>query len=139
MSPETRREIYVEEKPVRRRQEVIRDTGAERRITVAKIVYLIWLLFGILDMLLMFRFGLQLIDANPNNAFVNFIYDLTALFMKPFEGLVESPTSGDMVLDVSILVAVLVYSLVAWIIARLVWVILYRPSRRVVSTLEERD
>jgi uncharacterized protein YggT (Ycf19 family) len=141
MSPkvETRREVYVDELPVHRRQEVIRDLGAEHRVAVAKVAYIIWLLFGILDVLLLFRFALKLMNANPNNAFASFIYDLTALFMKPFEGLVESPTSGDLVLDISVLVAIVVYSLIAWVIVRLVWVLFYRPNRRVVSTYEEHD
>jgi len=143
MSPERETNqgyVYTEERPaVRRRKEVIRDVGAERRVVVSKIVYLIWLLFGVLDVLLLFRFGLPLIKANPNNAFADFIYDQTALFMKPFVGLVQSPTSNGRVIDIPVLVAIIVYSLVAWVLARLVWVLFYRPGRRVVSTLEEED
>ncbi|MBI5960265.1 MAG: YggT family protein [Chloroflexi bacterium] len=141
--PDTRRvqSYLIEEEPDIRTQKrrVTRDIGAERRVVVSKVVALIWLAFGVLDVLLLFRLALKLINANPNNAFADFIYDLTALFVKPFVGIVESPTSDGMILEIPVLAAIIVYSLVAWVLARLVWVIFYRPDSRVISTFEERE
>jgi uncharacterized protein YggT (Ycf19 family) len=133
-------EVHVDETSgVRRRRQVVRDVNMERRIAVAKIELLIWLLFGLLDMLLVFRFALKLIGANPNNDFARFIYDMSAPFMDPFLTLIESPTSGNSVLEIPVLVAILVYSLIAWVLVRLTWVLLYRPGKRVISTYEEED
>ncbi len=121
-------------------KKVIRDLGAERRITVIRLVQLIWLLFGVLDVLLLFRFVLKLLKANPNNMFADFVYDLTGPFLKPFLGLIASPTfGGDINLEVPALIAVVVYSLLAWVLARLLWLIFYRPGGRIVSTIEEHD
>lgn len=140
--PEIRHEhVYVQDaQGVRRRKKVIRDVDAERRMGVARLVQLIWLAFGVLDVLLLFRFVLKLVNANPNNAFADFVYDLTALFLSPFVGLVNSPVSDSgMVLEISTLVAVVVYSLAAYVLARLIWVLFYRPGSRVISSVEESD
>jgi hypothetical protein len=124
---------------MRRRQKVYRNQDAERRLAVGKIASFIWLLFGVLDVLLLFRFGLKLLGANPANSFANFVYDLSDLFLKPFVGLIESPTADGMVLDAPVLVAIVVYSLVAWVLVRLVWLVLYQPGERIISTYEEAD
>ncbi len=124
---------------MRRRQKTIRDQGAERRIMVSKVASFIWLLFGVLDVLLVFRFALKLIGANPENSFANFIYSLSDLFLKPFAGILESPTSDDMILDVPVLIAIIVYSLVAWVLVRLTWLLLYSPGKRIISTYEETE
>jgi uncharacterized protein YggT (Ycf19 family) len=140
--PEIRHEhVYVEDAPgFRRRKKVIRDVDAERRMGVSRAVQLIWLAFGVLDVLLLFRFALKLVSANPNNAFARFVYDLSALFLSPFVGLVNSPVSDSgMVLEISTLVAIVVYSVVAWVLARLFWVLFYRPGGRIISTEEEHD
>jgi YggT family protein len=131
--------VYADNNPleVRRGQKVVHDQDAERRIAVRKVASFIWLLFGLLDVLLLFRFALKLIGANPQNAFANFVYDLSDLFLSPFAGLIESPSSDGMVLDLPVLVAVIVYSLVAWVLVRLVWLVLYRPGERIISTYEE--
>ena len=124
---------------MRRRQKTIRDQGAERRIMVSKVASFIWLLFGVLDVLLVFRFALKLIGANPANSFANFIYSLSDFFLKPFAGILESPTSDGMVLDVPVLIAIIVYSLVAWVLVRLTWLLLYSPGKRIISTYEETE
>jgi hypothetical protein len=64
---------------------------------------------------------------------------MSAPFMDPFLTLIESPTSGNSVLEIPVLVAILVYSLIAWVLVRLTWVLLYRPGKRVISTYEEED
>jgi hypothetical protein len=139
--PVERREVIVTEEPVvtHRRRQVVRDPGHEQRVAAAKLIQFIWLLFGILDTLFAIRFVLKLINANPNNGFANLIYDVTGVFLAPFSGLVENLTSGDAVIEVNTLIAIVVYSLVGWVIARLIWIVLYRPSERVVHTYEERD
>ncbi len=127
------------EPEVRRQQKVIHDQDAQRRVLIGKVTSFIWLAFGVLDVLLLFRFALKLIGANPENTFADFVYQASDLFVKPFVGLVESPTSGDMVLDIPVLVAVIVYTLAAWVLVRLVWLLFYHPGKRVISTYYEAD
>jgi hypothetical protein len=88
--------------------------------TAANIVYL---LFGILEALLAFRFVFRLLGANPLSGFVDFIYRVTDFFVSPFYGIFGEPSFNGAqtaaVFDTSTIVAMLVYGLVAWVIVRL--------------------
>jgi hypothetical protein len=74
------------------------------------------------------------IGANPGSPIVVLIYGFTDLFLFPFTGLVNSPTVGDMVLELSSMFAMLIYALIAWAVERIVWLAFYRPAGRVVAT-----
>ncbi len=115
---------------------VRREPGLERRIVTFKITYVIWLLAVLLEVLLAFRFGLKLIAANPANPFAMFIYGFTNLFILPFMGLVPAPAAYGAVLEISTLIAMVVYALVFWGVERLIWVILYRLRQAAVDVTE---
>jgi hypothetical protein len=108
----------------------------EQRIFSFKLTQLVWLLFGMLEALIALRIGLKLIGANPESPIVALIYTLSFLFLFPFEGLVASPTAGNMVLELSSVFAMLIYGLIAWVVERTVWLILYRPRGAVVAVTE---
>jgi hypothetical protein len=110
----------------------------EQRIFTFKASQLIWLLFGILEVLIALRIGLLLIGANPASPIVALIYGITAVFLLPFTGLVGSPSIGGMVLEISSMFAMLIYALIAWAIERTVWLIFYRPRGPVVAVTETR-
>ncbi|MBZ0308650.1 MAG: YggT family protein, partial [Anaerolineae bacterium] len=122
-----------------RRKQIVRNIGAQQRLAVAKVNRIIWLLVGVLETLIGMRVLLKLISANPNNTFASFVYSVTDVFLWPFSGLITSPASGDMVLEISSLIAMSVYALAAWVLVRLLWVIFYRPNERVVTTYEQVD
>jgi hypothetical protein len=105
-----------------------KEPERERRIFTFKATQLVWLLFGILEALILLRIGLKMIGANPDSQIVNLIYGITSLFLFPFKDLIGSPTSGNMVLELSSMFAMLIYGLIAWVIERIVWLIFYRPS-----------
>lgn len=121
---------------------VQREPGLEQRIFTFKATYVIWLVAGLLEALLAFRVGLKLIAANPANPFAMAIYGFTNLFVFPFAGLTITPAANGAVLEISTLIAMVVYALVFWAVERLVWVILYRPRQAAVdvtqSTSNER-
>lgn len=108
----------------------------EQRIFTFKATQLVWLLFGILGALIALRIGLKLIGANPESPIVALIYGFTYLFLFPFEGMVASPTAGNMVLELSSMFAILIYGLIAWAVERTVWLIFYRPRGPVVAVTE---
>jgi hypothetical protein len=113
------------------------EPDREQRIFTFKATQLIWLLFGILEVLIALRIGLLLIGANPNSPIVALIYGLTYLFLFPFTGLISSPTAGSsMVLELSSMFAMLIYGLIAWAMERVVWLIFYRPQGAVVGVTE---
>ena len=113
-----------------------RESGREQRIFTFKVTQLVWLLFGILEALIVLRLVLKLIAANPESPIVTLIYGFTYLFLFPFKGLVASPTSGGMVLELSSMFALLIYALIAWVIERIVWIVFYRPGTPLVGTTQ---
>ena len=75
-------------------------------------------------------------EANPRNVFVTLTYSFTALFLAPFTGLTTNPAVDGMVLEITSIIAMIVYALIALAVIRLVWLVFYQPSARSVSTYE---
>ena len=75
-------------------------------------------------------------EANPRNAFVAITYNFTALFLAPFTGLTTNPAIDGMILEITSIIAMIVYALVALAAIRLTWLVFYQPSSRSVSTYE---
>jgi YggT family protein len=121
---------------VERRQEVVQDLSFERDQTLNRLSQFIWLLFGILEGLILIRVFLKLIAANPANPFARLIYGLTDLFLWPFFGLTITPSAEGIVFEIPSLIALIVYALIGWVIVRLVWLLFDRPSRTSVTTYE---
>jgi hypothetical protein len=113
-----------------------REPDREQRIFTFKATQLIWLLLGILEALIALRIGLMLIGANPDSPIVAMIYGFTSLFLFPFTNLINSPTVGNLVLELSSIFAMLIYALIAWAAERVVWLVFYRPRGPVVGTTQ---
>ena len=84
--------------------------------------------FAVIETLLMFRFGFLLAGANPNNGFVDFIYDISGGLVDPFEGIVAADTVGDGVFEPASLIALVVYAAVALLLTMLLWAASSAPS-----------
>ena len=115
-------------------QTVQKDPGTERRIFTFKATQVVWLLLSIFEALLALRFVLKLIGANPASPFAVVLYGFTGLFLYPFAGLIGTPAAGGMVMEISTLIAMLVYGLIAWAVERIIFVIFYRPRGPVTQT-----
>jgi len=103
------------------------EEGRKQRVFTFKATQLIWLLLGLLEAVLALRFMFKLIGVNAANPFATLLYSVTDLFVWPFASLVGAPALGGMVLEISTIIAMIVYLLVAWAFERLVYVIFYRP------------
>jgi hypothetical protein len=94
--------------------ETVRRTpsGAE---TARRVVVFI---FGIIQALIVVRIVLLLIDANQDNGLVRFIYDLSAFFIGPFEGILKTNAvqAGASVLDIAALVALVGWTILEFLI-----------------------
>jgi uncharacterized protein YggT (Ycf19 family) len=100
---------------------------AHQNSAIARIVNIVYFLFGALELLLAVRVILYLISANPENSFTRFIDDLSSPFVALFASLLENPTLGATgVLEVTTLVAILVYAILASLVGRLIWLTLSR-------------
>lgn len=103
------------------------DAELEQRLFTFKATQLIWLALGIVEALIAIRVVLKLIGANAESLFAAFIYNLSDVFLFPFAGLVATPTAGNVALELSSIIAMLVYALLAWGLERILWLIFYRP------------
>lgn len=103
------------------------EQGREQRYATFKATQIIWLLLGLLETVLALRFIFKLIGVNAENLFAKFLYNVTNLFVAPFASLTGTPAAGGMVLEISTIIAMIVYLLVAWGIERAIYVIFYRP------------
>lgn len=75
---------------------------------------------GVIEVLLAVRFALELLGANAKAGFVQFVYSLSAPFMLPFNAIFGTTEAAGSTLEWSVLVAIVVYALVAWGIVALI-------------------
>ena len=80
---------------------------------------IVWYILGILEVLLMFRFFLKLLVANPGAGFSNLIYKVTYIFVYPFLSVFGISQVEGSVFEWTTLLAMLVYWLVAFGIIKL--------------------
>ena len=99
------------------------DPYAARRATSTKITRAIYLLFGLIEALLLIRFVLKALGANAEAGFAQFVYGITGPLVAPFLGLFGTPQAGGAVLEVHTLIAVIIYALVAWLLVRGAWLL----------------
>ncbi len=105
------------------KRNVIQPTKVEATSSQT-IEYLIYFVFGALDILLAFRLVLKLMGASLSSGFVDFIYAITGIFIMPFEGIFRRGFAQGVettsVLEPATLVALVVYIILAWGIVKLV-------------------
>lgn len=86
--------------------------------------YLVYYIFGALDVLLAFRLILKIAGASTASFFVNFIYSLSKIFILPFEGMFRRVTAEGVettsIFEPATIVALIVYAILAFGIVKLI-------------------
>jgi uncharacterized protein YggT (Ycf19 family) len=100
------------------------DPYEGRRLTAYRLTQFVYWIFGLLEGLIAIRLILKALGANPSAGFSEFIYGITAPLVAPFVGLFTNPSYQGTVLELSSIVALIVYTLLAWVIAKLLWIVL---------------
>jgi hypothetical protein len=114
---ESQRESYVDSmgNRVDSHAEVFEDTNQRRaniRYRIARITYSV---SGVLEVILLLRLFFRLLGASRDNGFIMFLYGLSHVFVAPFNGIFNDQALGSRsVFEVSTLIAMLVYALLAW-------------------------
>ncbi len=103
------------------------EQGQGQRVATFKATQLIWLLLGLLEGMIGLRVVFKLIAVNAANPFAALLYAVTDLVVAPFASLMGAPAAGGMVLEISSIIAMLVYLLIGWALERIVYVLFYRP------------
>lgn len=74
----------------------------------------VWLIIGVIETLLLFRFIFELLSANPYNGFVQLIYTLSYPFAAPFQDIFRITYVSSSIMNWSILVAMVVYLIIGY-------------------------
>lgn len=100
------------------KQTVSTQRSVSGAVLVQRAVYY---LVGFIAIMLLIRIILLLLAANQGNGFVDFIYTVSGLFAMPFYGIFSYvPAYGSSVFEISSVVAIIIYALVGWGIAKLI-------------------
>ena len=116
----------VETTPVEAEEQysVTTDPYEERRDSAWRAGQLVYLVFAVVEALIAIRFVMLLLGANPDAGFTSFVYGVTGPLVAPFEGIFGAPDVETGVFDPASLVALIVYPLVGWVIAKLIDILL---------------
>lgn len=120
-------------------EHVVQNVNLEYREALYKVSQFVWLLFGGLEALIGLRVLLLLIGANPASWFTAFVYQLSGIFLWPFQNIVVNPAFQNHVFEITALIAMLVYALVGWALVRLIWVLFYRAPTSQVTTYDRES
>lgn len=127
------RERVTRERPVREHEVRLQQDRhfrqtqlTQRQIVLRKTTNFIWWFTGIVEGLIGLRVVLRMMAANPANPFADFVYTVSGLFLWPFQTLVSNPRSDGVVLEISSIIAMMVYLLLAWVLVELLWLLLGR-------------
>ena len=100
------------------------DLYAGRPANSASVVQAIYLVFGLIEGLLLIRFFLRALAANAEAGFAQAVYAITSVLVGPFIGLFGTPQiATGAALEVSTLVALIVYAGIGWLLARAAWLL----------------
>src|SRR2546428_4143366 len=126
-----RRDTDIERDPRRVvTDELVRPAPTAEVVTTVnpgiRAMELIYLVFGVIDVLLLIRLVLKLLGANPTAGFTQWVYGVTNVLLAPFHNLLPTIGNEQSQLEMSVVVAILVYALIGWVLARLMAIIFFR-------------
>ncbi len=113
--------------------EEIQETPTTGVVTAQRSEYyragnILYIIFGLLELLLLARFIFLVLGANRGSGFVNFIYVLTEPFVAPFYGIFGQANYAQATFDPATLIAMVVYAILAWVIMRIIAAVSNRPA-----------
>lgn len=99
------------------RQTVATESAVDSKVVMRRIIYFI---AGVIIAFLVLRIVFLLLAANQGSGFVDFIYAVGGFFASPFYGIFNyTPSYGQFVFEISSVVAIIIYALVAWGLGKL--------------------
>src|SRR6266487_5691297 len=112
-------------------QSTAMSEGESCRYTIGKIIDFIRWIIVALELLFLLRFVLELIGADPNNPFAQFLYNFTGFFLYPFLGIVPNTYLGAnkvAFIDWSTLIGMAVYAILYLILRLFLRTTVSRPE-----------
>ncbi len=116
---EVRETVTQDGNAIVERQTVARSSRMSPIVLAQRIV---WLIVGFINVVIALRFVFLLLGANQGATFTDMIYSISAPFVSPFVGIFGEPAYGQSVFEVSSILAIVIYTLIGWGIAKLLTV-----------------
>lgn len=85
-------------------------------------------IFAVIEILLLIRFFLKLVGANPASPFGIFEFGLTDPIAAPFASLLDNPIIGKSVIEFTTILALIIYPIFGWILGRTLQLVFYREQ-----------
>lgn len=98
----------------------ISTQSGTREKQIFRITRAIWFIISILEILLVLRFVLKLLQANAGASFTQMIYKLTSIFVEPFRFVFPTPVVEGSAFEWSTLLAIFIYWLIGMGIVKLI-------------------
>ena len=95
------------------------DHRSDRAWSLNHATEAVWYLAYIIVGILLIRFGLRLLGANPLAPFAQFMYSVSDILLLPFRQILPAVREGRSVLEWATLVAMAVYWLLAWAVQKI--------------------
>lgn len=102
-------------------QRINRDVETEK--SVYRSYNVVWLIIGVIEALLAFRFLFELLAANQYSSFVQLIYTFSYPFAAPFQDIFHITAVSYSIMDWSLIVAMAVYLIIGYGINQLLRII----------------
>ena len=120
---------YTNQPPPVQQSSAMRE-GESRKYAIGKIIDFIRWVIVALELLFLLRFVLELIGADPNNIFAQFLYNFTGFFLYPFLGIVPNTKIGTKgaFIDWSTLIGMAVYAILYLILRLFLRTTVSRPE-----------
>jgi hypothetical protein len=100
---------------VESQEEVFEDKNLSRANARNWITTVTYFILAVIEVILLLRLIFRMLGANQDNGFITFLYGLSHIFVVAFNGIFNDQTLGARgVFELSTLVAMLVYALLAW-------------------------
>ena len=139
---QSQHESYVDSRgnQVENRSEVYENENLRRANIRAWISRIVYFVLGVVEVILLLRLIFRLLGANESSDFVMFLYNLSHIFVGPFNGIFNDQALGRSVFEISTVVAMIVYALIAWGLVSLGNLIFapHYPGRQSRTTMRRR-
>jgi len=114
---------YLDGDPVERAA----DTEVVTSFSPARRAFeLIYLVFAVIDVLILIRILLKVLGANTAVPFTGFVYALTDPLLNPFRDLLPTIVTGRSIFEMSAVIGFIVYALLGYVLARLMAIMFMR-------------
>jgi hypothetical protein len=85
----------------------------DKKKRIFRVNQVIWYVLGVIEILLAFRIILKALGANQEIGFTRFVYSITGPLALPFGGILGESITGNSIIELSSIFAVVVYLVIA--------------------------